>query len=173
VMGHNPSRFKKCGDTCPMEHVSWTDVQEFLRKLNQMEGTNKYRLPTEAQWEYSCRAGSTTSCYGNDDSYLSKYAWYWSNSEGKTHPVGRKRPNAWGLYDMHGNVWEWCQDWYNENYYARSPQRDPKGPSSGSFRVLRGGSWYEDADLLNSAIRLWNDADSRSNMHGFRVARDP
>jgi formylglycine-generating enzyme required for sulfatase activity len=124
IMGNNPSGFK--GGNNPVENVSWNDVQEFIRKLNAKEGTTAYRLPTEAEWEYACRAGSTTKyCFGNDKSQLGQYAWYEKNSDNKTHPVGQLQANAWGLYDMHGNVWEWCEDWYGEDYYSSSPSTDP------------------------------------------------
>jgi formylglycine-generating enzyme required for sulfatase activity len=137
VMGNNPSYFK--GNDLPVETVSWDDAQEFIKKLSAKEGV-KYRLPTEAEWEYACRAGSTTKFYfGEDESKLDEYAWYHNNSDGKTHPVGQKKPNAWGLYDMHGNVWEWCQDWYGADYYKNSPAEDPQGPASAESRVLRGG----------------------------------
>jgi formylglycine-generating enzyme required for sulfatase activity len=124
-----------------------------------------YRLPTEAEWEYCCRAYSLDSnlkqkgqenwkyCFGNDEKLLEQYAWYDKNSKGMTHPVGLLEPNAWGLYDMHGNVWEWCEDWYDRNYYASSPSTDPKGSSSGQYRVLRGGSWSYYANLCRSAFR--------------------
>ncbi len=136
----NPSYFK--GDDLPVERVSWKDAQRFLEKLNQKEQKGRYRLPTEAEWEYACRAGSATKySFGNDEGRLGEYAWYDKNSGGKTHPVGQKKPNAWGLYDMHGNVWEWCSDWYDKDYYRNSPSRNPKGPTNGRYRVLRGGSW--------------------------------
>jgi formylglycine-generating enzyme required for sulfatase activity len=141
VMGNNPSHFK--GPKNPVEQVSWDDCQQFLRQAQREVGVRggKFQLPTEAQWEYACRAGSTTRyCFGDDESGLGEYAWYDKNSGNKTHPVGEKKPNAWGLYDMHGNVWEWCQDWYDGGYYANSPTDDPTGP--GSNRVLRGGSWF-------------------------------
>ena len=115
VMGSNPSYFK--GDDLPVEKVSWTDAQMFIQKLNEMEGTNIYRLQSEAEWEYACFAGTTTRYYfGDDESRLGDYAWYLDNLDGQTHPVGQKKPNPWGLYDMHGNVWEWCQDEYHSNY---------------------------------------------------------
>jgi formylglycine-generating enzyme required for sulfatase activity len=137
VMGDNPSEFKKCGDDCPVETVSWDDVQAFIKKLNAMDDDRIYRLPTEAEWEYACRGGSTTVfCFGDSDSALDEYAWFGGNSKESTHPVGQKKPNAWGLYDMHGNVWEWCQDWYAD--YPGKPVRDPVGPGKGSGRVCRG-----------------------------------
>ena len=113
VMGNNPSSFTAGGQDCPVEQVSWDDAQEFLAKLNRIEEIDTYRLPTEAEWEYACRAESTGRfCFGDDEAGLKDYAWYNNNSAGKTQPVGQLKPNAWGLYDMHGNVWEWCRDWY-------------------------------------------------------------
>ena len=135
VMGSNPSTFSACGSNCPVEQVSWDNCQEFIQRLNQKEGTSKYRLPTEAEWEYACRAG-TTGPYAGD---LDSMGWYDGNSGRRTHLVGQKKPNAWGLYDMHGNVWEWCSDWYGED--TSGSITDPEGPSSGPSRVLRGGSW--------------------------------
>jgi len=168
VMGNNPSKFN--GDDRPVEKVSWNDVQAFMRKLNNKEGTEKYRLLTEAEWEYACRAGSTTRfCFGDSDGQLGKYAWYSGNSSSKTHPVGQKKPNAWGLYDMHGNVWEWCQDWYGD--YPSGHVTDPKGPSSGSYRVGRGGGWGGDAGYCRSARRgRYTPGGGGSNL-GFRLAR--
>ena len=172
VMGKNPSLFINCGDDCPVEQVKWNTVQEFIIKLNRLEGSDKYRLPTEAEWEYACRAGSTTRFYfGDDEEKLPEYAWYGRDARGRTHPVGRKKPNAWGLYDMHGNVWEWCQDWYGD--YPNRNIIDPKGPSSGDFRVLRGGAWY---DLR--LTRYFRSADRvckmpKDSLHaGFRLVRD-
>lgn len=176
VMGNNPSRFKSCGDDCPVEGVAWEDAQGFVRKLNSMEGTDKYRLPTEAEWEYACRAGSTTEYYfGDSESGLNAYAWYRSNSQDMTHLVGLKKPNAWGLYDMHGNVSEWCQDRYDQNYYSRSPPRDPEGPSSGEQRVMRGGSFVSHGRYVRSASRNkalpgWRFSEG---LHGLRVVRAP
>ncbi len=166
VMGRNPSHFK--GADRPVEEVSWNDVQVSLEKLNARGDGYRYRLPTEAEWEYAARAG-TTGDYAPD---LDAVAWCAANSGGETHPVGQKRPNGWGLYDMLGNVWEWCQDWYDAGYYKTSPAVDPCGPESGKFRVLRGGSWlYDPGDLRASgrgglAPGLW------VNNLGFRCVRE-
>jgi formylglycine-generating enzyme required for sulfatase activity len=138
-----------------VEQVSWADCQNFAAKVKEKARKGMIcRLPTEAEWEYACRAGSKTDyCFGDDPTKLSEYAWYDANSEQKTHPVGRKKPNAWGLYDVHGNVWEWCQDWYGEDYYENSPADDPKGPDSGPARVLRGGSCDSDPRGVRSGLR--------------------
>ena len=129
------------------------------------------RLPTEAEWEKACRAGSTTRyCFGESETQLSDYAWYDDNSARRTHAVGQKKPNAWGLYDMHGNVWEWCSDWYGGDYYENSQESDPEGPSSGSFRVGRGGSWYYDARDCRSANRIIGSPGLRYELLGFRVS---
>jgi len=169
VMGNNPSYFK--GDDLPVEQVSWDDAQEFIKKLSAKEGV-KYHLPTEAEWEYACRAGSTTRfCFGDDESKLGEYAWYNENSDNKTRPVGQKKPNARGLYDMHGNVWEWCQDWYDENYYKNSPAEDPQGPASGAIRVVRGGRWFGEAGDCRTAFRSWVETSFRYDNFGFRLAR--
>jgi formylglycine-generating enzyme required for sulfatase activity len=174
VMGGNPSRFK--GTKNPVEQVSWNDSQAFLAKLqeNSPEDSGAFRLPTEAEWEYACRAGSTTRfCFGDDETNLDAYAWYDSNSGSKTHPVGEKKANAWGLYDMHGNVYEWCHDWYAEDYYANSPTHDPQGPSVGEYRVSRGGCWRFTARFCRSAERDGDDSSFRHSILGFRVARSP
>jgi formylglycine-generating enzyme required for sulfatase activity len=171
VMGANPSHFQ--GDDFPVETVSWDDCQEFLKKLSAKEGKT-YRLPTEAEWEYACRAGSTTRFNaGDDDNALDGAGWYGGNSENKTHPVGQKKPNAWGLYDMHGNVWEWCQDWCGEDYYKSSPTNDPAGPETSAGRVLRGGAWNIYPRSCRSAIRLKLDPGYRHYLHGFRVVMAP
>ena len=168
VMGNNPSSFK--GPDRPVENVSWSDCQSFIEKLNYQADDNLYRLPTEAQWEYACRAGSTTACYfGEDEGRLGEYAWYQKNSNRETHPVGKKKPNAWGLYDMHGNVWEWCQDWYGN--YPAGPVIDPRGPSSGSNRVLRGGGWRDFAGDCFSGIRYSSSPGNRFHSIGFRLVR--
>src|SRR5712691_1367091 len=127
VRGQNPSRLK--GDAMlPVESVSWEEVQEFLRRLNAREGGPKYRLPTEAEWEYAARAGTTTAySFGDSERQLGEYAWYFDNAGNKTHPVGQKKPNAWDLYDMQGNVWEWVQDWYMEGTYTSAAVTDPQG----------------------------------------------
>ena len=178
VMGGNPSYFKDCGDPCPVEQVSWNDVQEFIRKLNEREGTNKYRLPTEAEWEYAARAGTTTpfhtgSCLTTDQANFDGNYPLSGCSKGefrqKTVRAGNFAPNAWGLYDMHGNVWEWCQDWKGD--YPSGSVTDPEGPSSGSGRVLRGGSWLGDAKLCRSALRLDGDPTVRDGSVRFRLVR--
>ena len=172
VMGNNPSYFKNCGEDCPVEQVSWNDAQEFIRRLNQKESVSGYRLPTEAEWEYAERAGTNTVySFGDSDSQLSNYAWYAGNSGEKTHPVAQKNSNSWGLYDMHGNVWEWCQDWYG--IYPTGSVTDPKGPSSGSYRVHRGGSWRSRARGCRSANCYNSTPDSRDDNLGFRLSRTP
>ena len=172
VMGGTPSRFK--GPNYPVVQVSWDDCQQFLRQA-QRESLGLWRqgqvpLPSEAQWEYACRAGSTTRyCFGNDRSGLREYAWYHASSDSKPRPVGGKKPNAWGLYDMHGNVWEWCQDWYNDDYYADSPKDDPTGPEPASRRVFRGGGWYRAAGYCRSALRDSAPPGTRLAFLGLRV----
>jgi formylglycine-generating enzyme required for sulfatase activity len=169
VMGNNPSEF--IGDQRrPVERVSWDDVQEFIRRLNKKEGLESYRLPTEAEWEYAARAGSTTKyCFGDDESQLAEYAWYDKNSAQETHPVGQLKPNAWDLYDMHGNVWEWVQDWYAE--YTEASVTDPQGPSSGSSRIIHGSSWLHDARSCRSAVRGFAAPGNSINSLGVRVLR--
>jgi formylglycine-generating enzyme required for sulfatase activity len=170
VMGNNPSSFK--GDpNLPVESVFWDDVQEFIRRLNAKEGGTKYRLPTEAEWEYAARAGSTTVySFGNNPSQLGEYAWYDDNARDKTHPVGQKKPNAWGLYDTHGNVWEWVQDRYSSSY-PPGFVTDPQGPSSGSLRVRRGGGWHDYAGGCRSAQRDIGAPGRRIDGLGFRLLR--
>ena len=167
VMGKNPSHFT--GDACrPVEQISWNDCQEFCRKLSQRVG-REIRLPTEAEWEYACRAGTTTAySFGDDASHFGEYSCCGASSGRQTHPVGQKLPNPWGLHDMHGNVWEWCQDRYGR--YPSSAQVDPSGPDSGYSRVLRGGSWYGSPGTLRSAYRVRNWPDDRGINYGFRVA---
>jgi formylglycine-generating enzyme required for sulfatase activity len=150
-----------------VESVTWEVAVEFCRKLS--EKTRKaVRLPTEAEWEYACRAGTKTRfSFGDSDSVLGDYAWYASNSGGKAHPVGQKKPNPWGLYDMHGNVWEWCADWYEE--YPSGAVTDPQGAASGSQRVSRGGFWDRGAGLCRAAFRARDNPGFRHASHGFRV----
>lgn len=166
VMGNNPSNFKGC-PKCPVEQVSWDDAQSFVAKLNAQNDGFKYRLPTEAEWEYAARSGTTGDYAGN----LDAMAWYGANSGNKTHEVGTKQANAWGLFDMHGNVWEWCQDWYGDSYYANSPSVNPTGATSGSYRVYRGGGWSGDAVDLRSAARDYGSPSLRGSLLGFRVVR--
>jgi surface protein len=171
VMGTNPSGFSACGDICPVERVSWDDIQLFLAALNDMEPGKNYRLPTEAEWEYAARAG-TTGDYGGKG-VLDDMGWYYDNSavDGvrQTHPVAQKQPNHWGLYDMHGNVWEWVQDWYG--LYTADAKTDPTGPETGSYRVLRGGSWSSGADIARSACRVVVTQSTGYGDGGFRLAR--
>jgi formylglycine-generating enzyme required for sulfatase activity/tRNA A-37 threonylcarbamoyl transferase component Bud32 len=172
VMGTNPSSFK--GPQNPVERVSWDDAMEFCRKLSGLPAEKaagyEYRLPTEAEWEYACRAGTTTSySCGDSASQLSEYGWFGGISSSFTHPVGEKKPNAWGLYDMHGNVWEWCQDRYGA--YPSGSATDPTGASSSSYRVGRGGSWFNDAGDCRSAIRSRHTPELRYDNLGFRVLR--
>lgn len=166
VMGSNPSNWK--GDNLPVETVSWNDCQTFLRKLNAMTGKN-FRLPTEAEWEFSARGGNRSRGYQYSGSnVLSDVAWYVDNSGMKTHNVGTKAPNELGIYDMSGNVWEWCQDWHR--YYYGYSQTNPTGPSSGSYRVIRGGGWSGGARIHRVANRYFNTPDSRIISLGFRLA---
>ena len=167
VMGSNPSYFDECGLDCPVEVVSWNDAQEFIRRLNAMDGAGTYRLPTEAEWEYAARAGTTGDRYGN----LDAIAWYGGNSGDRTHPVGQKVPNAWGLYDMLGNVYEWVQDWYGR--YPGGTVTDLRGPAAGSRWVNRGCGWFIDASKCRSSYRYTSHPSdySRKNNLGFRLLR--
>ena len=190
VMGSNPSFYK--GAKLPVENVSWDDCQDFIRKLNELTG-KQFRLPTEAEWEYAARGGNLNS--GNKYSgsnNMEIVGWYYENSgdsrlddstwdvntvdsittanNGYTHPVGQKQPNELGLYDMSGNVWEWCQDWYGENYYGSSPSQNPKGPSTGSIRVDRGGSWSRYARYCRVSNRYYDTPGGRFNNLGLRLA---
>lgn len=168
VMGDNPSHFEGSGPDAPVEKVSWEDAQDYIRKLNLSQKINLYRLPTEAEWEYACRAGTQTQYhFGDDAADLKDYGWYKENSGGKTHPVGQLKPNPWGLYDMYGNVWEWCQDWYAK--YPDGPTTDPRGPESGEFRVRRGGSWNYFARFCRSAFRFRLVPEFRVSHLGFRL----
>ncbi|MCD6326567.1 formylglycine-generating enzyme family protein [bacterium] len=200
VMGWNDS-YNERGDDYPVEGVTWFDCVSFCNKLSQADGyaqcytmtnvgysgdhitsaevscsfdANGYRLPTEAEWEYACRAGTTTRFYtGDSDSDLGRAGWYYGNSGSQKREVGEKERNAWGLYDTHGNVWEWCWDWYSSGYYGTrpDPDSDPTGASSGSGRVMRGGGWRILVLLCRSAYRYWNVPRSRPDSVGLRVAR--
>ena len=165
VMGNNPAGFK--GDNRPVEQVSWNDCQEFIRKLNSLTGKT-FRLPTEAEWEFAARGGNNSRHYkysGSDN--LHDVAWYYDNSSNTTHDVATKQPNELGIYDMSGNVWEWCQDRYGA--YSSNAQYDPAGPMSGSYRVSRGGSWVSVASYCRSSIRISSDPDGRGSYLGFRL----
>ncbi len=167
IMGDNSSSFKK-GDDYPVENVSWNDAQAFIKKLYSKTG-KKYRLPTEAEWEFAARSGGKRERYSGGEN-VDDLAWYDKNSEGSTHPVGRKQKNGLGLYDMSGNVLEWCSDWYSDDYYSRSPRDNPQGPSTGSDRVLRGGSWDRLGGYVRSACRLNLGPDFRSSFIGLRLS---
>lgn len=173
IMGSNHSHFNNCVN-CPAGNVSWNDVQEFLKRLNSITGM-EYRLPTEAEWEYAARSGGKNEKWAstNSKAELSGCAWYNVNSGRKAHPVGTKNPNRLGIYDMSGNVWEWCSDFYGKNYYVKSAQKNPKGPSSGVFHVLRGGSWKFASVNLRTSDRSLNPPNSKYNDTGFRIARSP
>jgi formylglycine-generating enzyme required for sulfatase activity len=166
VMGNNPSNFK--GDDKPVESVSWNDCQTFISKLNRATGKN-FRLPTEAEWEFAARGGNKSRHYQySGSSYLGDVAWYYDNSGSTTHAVATKQPNELGLYDMSGNVWEWCQDWYGD--YSSTAQTNPTGAYGGSHRVSRGGCWGNDAGSCRSSYRSYGGPGYRYNDLGFRLA---
>jgi formylglycine-generating enzyme required for sulfatase activity len=190
VMGVNPSKRKD--PACPVERTQWTDAVRFCNKCSELEGltpcynldtwecnftANGYRLPTEAEWEYACRAGSTGKySFGDAEKELPKYAWLRPHSQGKTQPAGQKLPNRWGLFDMHGNVWQWCNDWYSDSYYKECPKENPRGPASGKKRLLRGGAWDSNAEKCRAAYRMsefpvYSDACFGADSYGFRRAR--
>ncbi len=191
VIGKNPSRWKE--DKNPVEQVRWSDAVRYCNARSKLEGlqpcydlntwrcnfgANGYRLPTEAEWEYACRAGTTTAYFfGDDPSKLKDYAWFEQNSGSKPRPVGQKRPNPWGLYDMHGNVWEWCNDFYEVDYYQKSPEEDPKGPTTGETKVVRGGAWKFSDESCRSGYR-YNEAPGYADVcfgydiYGFRCVRN-
>jgi formylglycine-generating enzyme required for sulfatase activity len=190
VMGVNPSKHR--GKKNPVERTQWTDAVRFCNRSSEREGltpcydldtwecdfnANGYRLPTEAEWEYACRAGNAGKyCFGDDEAELAKYAWFKPLSQGKPRPVGQKLPNRWGLYEMHGNVWQWCHDWYSETPSVETPAEDPHGPATGKMRVLRGGAWDCTAEKLRSAYRhkefpVYSDACFGADSYGFRRAR--
>lgn len=172
VMGDNPSQYGR-NSRLPVDSVSWYDVHEFIGRLNESAGDSLYRLPSEAEWEYACRAGTQTRwAFGDDLGQLVRYAWYdGNNSPHSTKAVGLRRPNSWGLYDMHGNVWEWVQDWYSGSYYKNSPRVDPQGPSSGSLRVARGGDFDNLARGVRSAYRNGESPNHRNDSGGVRLVR--
>ena len=157
----------------PAEYISWNDIQTFIQRLNQAAGDSLYRLPTEAEWEYACRAGTTTPwSSGDDERLLRDYAWFIDNAGiQSTHRVGTKRPNSWGLHDMHGNAWEWVQNWYSSTYYSDSPAVDPQGPDSGTERVMRGGDADYSAAGVRSAKREASRPTHRYDKVSFRLVR--
>ena len=166
VTGTNPSKFKEA--TRPVEQVSWNDAVAFCRKASAKTG-KRFRLPTEAEWEYACRAGTDTCfSFGDDDRALGEHAWFSDNSGKSTHPVGQKKPNAWGIYDMHGEVWQWCSDWYADSYTGAA-SKDPQGPKSGKNHVCRGGSWLGSPSMCRSAFRTSTAPGNRIAYFGFRV----
>jgi formylglycine-generating enzyme required for sulfatase activity len=190
IMGVNPSKRKNLSN--PVEQTQWTDAARFCNRCSECEGlkpcydlstwqcnfdANGYRLPTEVEWEYACRAGSSGKyCFGDSEKELPQYAWLKPHSQGKPHPIGEKLPNRWGLYDMHGNVWQWCNDWYSENYYMESPAENPRGPATGTMRVLRGGAWDCTAEKCRSAYRhkefpIYSDACFGADSYSFRRVR--
>ncbi len=169
VMGSNPSVFNRCGDACPVENVSWDDVQQFVQKLNQQTG-KQYRLPSEAEWEYACRANHKSVYCGADD--VDVVVWYKSNGEGKTHPAGEKQANAFGLYDMSGNVYEWVEDCWYDNYQDGPNSNAPRlGCAAGAARALRGGSWSNNSRNVRAANRAGSAPSSKNYSIGFRLAR--
>ncbi|MGD9332629.1 MAG: formylglycine-generating enzyme family protein [Desulfobacterales bacterium] len=171
VMNSSPSEFP--GPDRPVENVSHEDACVYIKRLNENENTRTYRLPTEAEWEYAARAGQqSTYCFGPETRRLTEYAWFQNNSGGKTHTVGQLAPNDWGLHDMHGNVHEWCADWYGREYYAASPSQKPSGPRKGVARVLRGGDWGSEAWYCRCAVRSLSSPLRRSPRVGFRVLKD-
>ena len=172
VMGNNPSSDKSCGDECPVDMVSWHDAQDFVRRLNSSRGGKTYRLPTEAEWEYAARSGGKREKFsgGND---VDAVAWYNENSGGKSHPVGKKRANGLGIYDMSGSVWEWTNDWYESDYYRHSPRVNPGGPKSGVGRVVRGGCRTGEENNMRTTRRTAYMPDVRKTSLGFRLRMTP
>ncbi len=187
MMGTNPSTFPECGGDCPVEEVTWYDAAQFANAVSAAEGLSScytcagdecepvadlygcagYRLPTEAEWEAAARCGEDLLYAGSDD--LDAVGWYEDNSDSTTHPVAQKAPNACGLYDMSGNVWEWVNDWYDDEYYSNKSHNDPYGPESGGYRVGRGGSWNYIAQYARVASRYWNNPGNRYFSLGFRL----
>ena len=185
VMGENPSHFLKCGEDCPVEQVSWDDTVTFMGRMRK-NGGKSFRLPTEAEWEYAARSGGKKEKFAGGEN-LDELAWYADNSGKKTQPVGTKQSNGLGIYDMSGNVFEWCSDWFSPDYYSTSPKDNPKGPAQGPesfklgeqevkggpFRVVRGGSWDRDAVYARAASRTLNQPGSRFHNLGFRLVFPP
>jgi len=190
VMGDNPSKVK--GRSNPVEQVRWSDAVRYCNERSRLEGlepaydlktwtcrfdADGYRLPTEAEWEYAARAGTSTPySFGDSDAKLQQHAWFKANARGKPKPVGQRRPNAWGLHDVHGNVWEWCNDFYKVDYYLESMKKNPKGPEAGKNKVLRGGCWNSNPDACRSAYRYnenpaYTDACFGYDIYGFRCVR--
>jgi formylglycine-generating enzyme required for sulfatase activity len=173
VMVNNPSNFKDYGDDYPVENISWDDAIDFIKKLNEKEKTDEYRLPTEAEWEYACRAGATAEfSFGDDADKIDEHAWHIDNSGDSAQPVGQKEPNVWGIYDMHGNVWEWVEDDWHNNYKGAPPDGGawidkPRGDS----RITRGGSWADVVSYCRSALRWPWAADFHNSDLGFRLCR--
>jgi len=168
IMGNNPSNFRD--DNLPVENVSWNEVQKFISKLNALTG-KQYRLPTEAEWEFACRGGTHSAQYKYSGSNtVNDVAWHVYNSEDKTHAVGTKLPNELGIYDMSGNVYEWCNDWFGD--YSSDAQNNPKGTASGTFRVGRGGSWSDFPERSRVSYRIIGMPDDHDNAIGFRLACD-
>lgn len=172
IMGTNPSEFVGC-DQCPIDKVTWNDAQKFIETLNALTG-KKYSLPTEAEWEYAAKGGTNWQAFrysGSDN--IEEVAWYAGNGGRRPHPVGEKQPNTLGLYDMSGNVWEWCLDWYNKNYYEQNEDNNPMGPESGSGRVRRGGSWFTQAGTCKVTTRNSVKQDYSDDIGGFRLVLYP
>jgi formylglycine-generating enzyme required for sulfatase activity len=175
-MGSNPSQHAACGEACPVEMVSWNDAQEFLARLNAKGGAQgppgPYRLPTEAEWEYAARSGGKHEKYAGTTDDVGSVAWFLWNTE-VTQPVGQKAPNGLGLHDMTGNVWEWTADWYSETAYAGSLRKNPVGPAAGERRVLRGGSYANEAYDVRATYRNYLPPDYRGAGKGLRVVKAP
>jgi len=172
VMGSAPANSSPCGNDCPVDSVSWNDVQKYLGVLNQRTGRH-YRLPSEAEWEYAARSGGKNEKWSgtSDPNALLGYAWVFPNSKFQLHSVGLKKPNGLGLYDMTGDAWEWTSDWYDIGYYASSPEDNPQGPASGTLRSARGGFWGDVPRLARASRRIGLRPDTRIKAYGFRIAR--